>query len=70
MSIFMVHFEFMVCITTIAVAVPVSWWLTRCARVIDNCVVLNTHLVHGFDFTTPMNGDGYGEYKQKELNDV
>ena len=50
MSIYMLHFELMVCITTIAVEIPVSWWLTQCAKVVDNCVVLNTHLTHGFDF--------------------
>ena len=67
MSIYMLYFELMVCVTTITVAVLVSWWLTQCASVVDNCVVLNSHLVHGFEFRTPMNGDGCGRYMQKEL---
>ena len=70
MSIYMLYFELMVCVTTITVAVLVSWWLTQCASVVDNCVVLNSHLVHGFEFRTPMNGDGYGRYMQKEINGV
>lgn len=36
MSVYMLHFELMVCMTTITVAVPVTWWLTQCARVVDN----------------------------------
>ena len=70
MSIYMLYFELWVCVTTITVAVLVSWWLTQCASVVGNCVVLNSHLVHGFEFRTPMNGDGYGRYMQKEINGV
>ena len=50
MSIYMLYFELWVCVTTITVAVLVSWWLTQCASVVDNRTVLNSHLVHGFDF--------------------